>query len=255
MREKLAAEGEYFELDLLDKPPCMTLEQMLEKRQRYISVRLRNFQDKLKKLPRTDPNIEYMRVKLARMKAGVLATDFILYTCERIGTAHRLVYGRRIKTLPSGVTVYVPSGAMPDKRAKQQRLSRHNTLVKKTLTKNFSFRLDQYIRKHLPILRQYYKFEDNLVPPLREGEDAFSLFGMFEDSYFRKAVVKPVTGATSNDLRAAVEHELKSRAEGKKFNLNVIQHHVSHKETTSISSYQAGRAFLDELYADIMPDV
>ena len=95
-----------------------------------------------------------------------------------------------------------------------------------------------------------------LKMPKRDGEDAFGLFACFSSSEFLKQVLKPVTGCTSNDVRAAIEHELKTLCLGNRQNLNVFQHHSGHSKEVSIKHYQsAGRDFLADSYGQLMPDL
>ena len=62
----------------------LTLEQMLEKRTKY-SRKIQNLKAKIQLLPE-GKNKSYVTFKSARMKAGMLANDFMFQTLERPAT-------------------------------------------------------------------------------------------------------------------------------------------------------------------------
>ena len=43
--------------------------------------------------------LPYMKLRYSKMKAALLAHDFIMQTTERIGTVHKIVYGRTVKRM------------------------------------------------------------------------------------------------------------------------------------------------------------
>ena len=179
-----------------------------------------------------------------------------MQTLERPATVHRLIMNRRLAINRAGLAVYVPTGASKSKTEARKRMSRHYFVGKKTLTAAWTMRLKVFIKKPLPMLLAHKQLQEELRPPKRDGEDAFGLFTCFSPSEFLKQVLQPVTGCNSNDVRAAIEHELKTLCRGNRQNLNVVQHQSGHPKEVSIKHYQsAGRDLLADSYRQLMPDL
>jgi len=254
---KLAMAGGGLPARVEDILPPKSLQDALACREKYC-IGTQKLSDRIKKLQvelgdEACEKLTYMKFRLARRKAGILATDFLLYTNERLETIRKLVYGRQIKTLDAGNTVYAPLGVNPDKRSTRQRQAREHFVMRKTLSQAFGLRLKSYINHHLPVLREYYGHVDELNPPLHAGEDSFQLFGMFKVDVFRRTVVLPVTKQNSNDLRAHMECTLKAAGTIPK---ELVQHHVGHGEKTSLRHYQIqGRDDLDVALNQILPGI
>jgi hypothetical protein len=90
-----------------------------------------------------------MEYRHARMRAGILANDFLMQTSERPHTVHSLVYGHRLDyaSEEDWDVTYMPLGAEPDKNSTKR------PPEKGTMGQNRN--LDAHLWKEIVEVRQY----------------------------------------------------------------------------------------------------
>ena len=90
--------------------------------------------------------------------------------------------------------------------------------------------------------------------PKAVASRAKSLFGMFEKSYFRRYMLKPVTKATSNDLRAHLELALFYNVDKYPVHKSVVRNHMGHSKLVSQRHFHASsRDALNNLLGHVLP--
>ncbi|CAE7823257.1 unnamed protein product [Symbiodinium sp. CCMP2456] len=187
-------------------------------------------------------NFVYMRFRLARQNAAYLAARFIQEACERVGVAHGLVLNRNLLlNSGEGTLEYVP-GISPQKTEKAKRLSRHYIASKKSLLKDLSEKILQFVEDDWGILNSFQGLPDSgpvLTPPGVKGMSEKWLFGMLEIGVFRRQVAA-VTKCTTTDIRAASEDHLIGDASlvGNLRNSRNLQNFVNHSPGISLKHYQ-----------------
>ena len=96
------------------------------------------------------------------------------------------------------------------KTEKAKRLSRHYVASKKSLSKDLSEKILQFVEEDWGILNSFQGLPDSapvLSPPAVRGMGEKWLFGMLEKGVFRKQV-SAVTKCSTTDIRAASEDHL-----------------------------------------------
>ena len=83
---------------------------------------------------------------------------------------------------------------------------------------------------------------------------AKALFAMFEPSFFRKRVLRPVAGAGTNDIRAHIELQLKAAAGKHGLDTDIVQAHVNHTKPISDRHYAvAQQEKMKDLISSVLP--
>ena len=108
----------------------------------------------------------------------------------------------------------------------------------------------------MPVLEAKYG-AGTLKPPLQSFEPSSGirpLFSYFEETDFRKRILRPVVKAGTNDLRAAVEEQMRHTALQDRLDMRHVQAHAAHSEQVAREHYRAQTAqVLDDLYAKVCP--
>ena len=251
-----------------DQDEALALPAMQLNRVRFVTKRMANLKKRTARARLAGASahkVQYMKLRYSKMKAALLANDFMMQTTERIGTVHKLVYGRTVKRMKTadGIACWRPVGpaSRVGKTEATKRMQRGYAGRRKILSQAWTDKLDNFIKHHLRRVRLHFLGNENaacdvLHPQLRDGEDAFALFHWWPKRAFGRAVAQ-VTRATSNNVRGAVEDALKSNAAlgGNPIHPDVVQYYVGKRRDVSIKHYQAaGQTGVYELVARTVDD-
>ena len=234
-----------------------TLDDMLASRAKFVK-KAAALKNKIKKLAANAPegNRRYMEYRHARMRAGILANDFLMQTSERPHTVHSLVYGHRLDyaSEEDWDVTYMPLGAEPDKNSTKDRLKRGQWAKIETLTPTFGKKLWKYVNTYLPIIEAHHGYDTKPDVDEEVAPYAKALFAMFEPSFFRKRVLRPVAGAGTNDIRAHIELQLKAAAGKHGLDTDIVQAHVNHTKPISDRHYAvAQQEKMKDLISSVLP--
>ena len=111
------------------------------------------------------------------------------------------------------------------------------------------------IARHLPALNAKYGV-DTFKPPRQafESDDVRPLFSYFEETDFRKRILRPVVKAGTNDLKAAVEEAMRHTALQHRMDIRHVQTHSAHSDEVARVQYRAKTAqVIEDLYAKVSP--
>lgn len=223
----------------------LTLKQMLKNRIKYIrsSRRLK------RKISKCTGDVSYMRFRLARRRAALVANDFLMESCARIGTVRRFVFARTLKYRSDQERLCFSqqgTASSVGKSVRNHRLRRGLKDLRITFSFRTSRRATRFIVRDLQVLNAYvcpgeapWKDVDrNLNPPNREGEDCFSLFSGWcaDPSAFRR-LVQQVTKTTSDELRGAVIDVMKVSCVQHGFHPDAIQFFAGKAREIQIKHY------------------
>ena len=114
-------------------------------------------------------------------------------------------------------------------------------------------KLQLYLRKHRPVLAQWYcqesGYQDILDPPRHKDEDpdCCSLFNTFRYGDVNKQLLKPVLKVGANAARKILEYNLKGRMAQFNVPKDTVQLYVGHERNVSRLHYQCGEAVVAAL--------
>lgn len=249
IRDKLEGDGELGvagPVDQEDNP--LSWSELQEARDKFVR-KIKKLKLKIKACNLAGKDVKYMQRKNAKQNAGLLSIDFIAQTCERIGSAFGLCFGRNLKFAKDSDEermVWMKKGPARDlgKSCKQHRRrgKRGSMRIKKVLNAKWTKRLKKFIRKDLPVLREEAEEKGismAVSPALREGEDAFYLFKYTDRSSFRRTAGRVCGGANTNDVKSACEYKFKDLATEQKLHPDVVQFFVGKDVDISTKHYAA----------------